>query len=343
MKKLIISFACIILSFSSMAQKPFVVNGIAYYTSVDDRGNIFFTVIGLPDMHYPYNCTTLEIPESVQSPDNGINQHVTRIENLCGPNIYGYYFDYFYEKITHLIIPSTIQEIYSKVFTYMYYLKNLVSIDVSQDNHAYASLDGVLFFKNIPILLAYPAGKSGSYIIPSSVQFIGSNAFSGCSGLTSITIPSSVMGMDIEAFSDCNGLTSINEYSSIPPALKSSVFSGVNQSTCVLYVPFGCKAAYQAADQWKDFVNIIEMTTRLNEISGLELKISPNPTSNVLIISSPESIQRIEVYSVSGKLILSTLINSELFELNTNQLANGTYLIKGFTDKGIVKSRFIKE
>lgn len=37
-------------------------------------------------------------------------------------------------------------------------------------------------------------------------------AFSGCSGLTSLTIPSSVTSIDDNAFSGCSGLTSIYVY-----------------------------------------------------------------------------------------------------------------------------------
>ena len=59
---------------------------------------------------------------------------------------------------------------------------------------------------------------TGNLEIPSSVTYngttysvtsIGYNAFSGCSGLTSVTIPSSVTSIDKSAFSNCSGLTSV--------------------------------------------------------------------------------------------------------------------------------------
>lgn len=55
---------------------------------------------------------------------------------------------------------------------------------------------------------------SSDIVIPSeyngkAVTCIGSGAFSGCSGLTSITIPDSVTSIDFEAFHNCTGLTSI--------------------------------------------------------------------------------------------------------------------------------------
>ena len=70
--------------------------------------------------------------------------------------------------------------------------------------------------------------------IPNSVTSIGSNAFSGCSELTSITIPDSVTSIDEYAFRDCTGLTSI----AIPGSITSIgryAFSGCENIDTVYY------------------------------------------------------------------------------------------------------------
>ena len=61
------------------------------------------------------------------------------------------------------------------------------------------------------------SGCSGltSLTIPSSVTEIGSYAFEDCSGLTSLTIPSSVTSIGWYAFEGCSGLTSLTILSSV--------------------------------------------------------------------------------------------------------------------------------
>ena len=55
------------------------------------------------------------------------------------------------------------------------------------------------------------SGCSGlkSVTIPNSITSIGSGVFSGCSGLTSVTIPNSVTSIGVAAFSGCSSLPSI--------------------------------------------------------------------------------------------------------------------------------------
>ena len=94
---------------------------------------------------------------------------------------------------------------------------NLTAINVAEDNTAYSSEKGVLFNKNKTTLVCFPAGKTGDYIIPSTVTTIAERGFRKCAGLTSVTIPDGVTSIGEFAFGRCTGLTSIV----LPNSLKT--------------------------------------------------------------------------------------------------------------------------
>ena len=98
-----------------------------------------------------------------------------------------------------------------------------------------------------------------SVTIGNSVKSIGDYAFDGCTGLTSVTIPNSVTSIGESAFRGCTGLTSITCEATTPPTLGGGVFSNVDKSI-PLYVPAQSVDLYKAADQWKDFTNILPIS-----------------------------------------------------------------------------------
>ena len=105
-----------------------------------------------------------------------------------------------------------------------------------------------------------PAGKTGEYSIPNSVTSIGDGAFSRCTGLTSITIPESVTSIGGGAFESCTNIKTIYCRSQEPPVCDNSALDGIDTSNCTLFVPEGAEALYKAADQWKEFFFIEEIT-----------------------------------------------------------------------------------
>ena len=127
-------------------------------------------------------------------------------------------------------------------------------------------------------------GCSGltSVTIPNSVTSIGGGAFEGCSGLTSVTIPSSVTYIGDRAFGGWSNLTSVTVEMKTPLAIDYYTFS--NRKNATLYVPSGCKAAYQAANYWKEFKQIVEAeeaggTVEVADISQVANAIYVEPSS----------------------------------------------------------------
>ena len=126
----------------------------------------------------------------------------------------------------------------------------------------------------IPAYLCYEMKKLISVKIPASVTEIGSSAFEGCTGLRSVTIPASVTTIEEKAFYNCNGLISVTSLSRIPPyCTTEGVFSDESAYYQTLYVPRGCKSAYESAQEWHKFSKIEEIettytvTVNVNDIS----------------------------------------------------------------------------
>ena len=118
-----------------------------------------------------------------------------------------------------------------------------------------------------------------SISLPDGLTKIENYAFGHCTGLTSVTIPSSLTSIGGYAFYDCNGLTSVYVKRREPVSIESSVFTNYNAT---LYVPLGCKAAYEAADVWKDFKEIVEQNLD-NYLYANEVTIRPGGKKTIAI------------------------------------------------------------
>jgi len=152
-----------------------------------------------------------------------------------------------------------------------------------------------------------------SITLPLGLETIGVHSFD-YSGLASIVIPASVKTIGAYAFYECTSLASIQVMSPIPINLSSSpiVFYKVDKTTCKLSVPFGSISLYSAADQWKDFTNVVEMPGLFLSATKLGLP-KTDSTLNVVIGSSVQWIAEsnqswMTIDATSGATGIKTII-----------------------------------
>jgi hypothetical protein len=80
-----------------------------------------------------------------------------------------------------------------------------------------------------------------------------------------------------------------------------------------------------------------------NQLNKPEFTVYPNPAKSFTTISSTESIERIELCDISGRVIQKFTVNSTILQLDLNKLTKGVYLMKGFLESGLVVRKLVKE
>ena len=171
-----------------------------------------------------------EMKYSSTAPWYGQKENITTVEIQKGvTSIYQYAF-FEYSRLTDVIIPEGVTSIGNDAFQNCTSLtgveipdsvtsigiyaflgcSSLASINVKEGNTAYYSVNGVLYTKSGNTLVIYPDKKQQeTYVVPEGVTSIDDNAFSNCTGLSSVTIPESVKSIGKKAFNNCTRLSSV--------------------------------------------------------------------------------------------------------------------------------------
>ena len=202
------------------------------------------------------SLTTLTIPSNVTSIDDyafyGCN-----INSIILPTGLTSIGEYVFSRsaLTSMEIPNTVTNIGRYAFEHC---TGLTSITIP---NSVTSIGNQAFF--------YCSALT-SVTIPYSVTSIGMQAFSYCSNLTSVTIGNSVTNIGEQAFGYCNSLTEVTVERKTPITIATTTFS--NRTNATLYVPLGCKEAYEAASIWKNFKEIKEIG---KDMSSSDITINP--------------------------------------------------------------------
>ena len=154
-----------------------------------------------------------------------------------------------------------------------------------------------------------------------NLKSIGNAAFYKCTKLESIELPASLDRIGEEAFA-FSGIKQITTRRTKPQNITKDVFKGVNLAQCVLYVPAGCRAAYQNANGWKDFGQILEPGELPEPVedapySGLHFELHEDFTAKV--------IKHDDNLFISGDLTIPATITNGGYTYTVNEIEKSAF------------------
>ena len=184
-------------------------------------------------------------------------------------------------------------------------------------------------------------------VIGDGVKSIGDWAFSGCQSLKHFAFGSQVKTIGKEAFSDCSAVIEIISKADKAPECGTQALDDINKWECKLYVPDGCMAVYQAAEQWKDFFFTEEGEGTEGQGGGAGTNPEDDKKCETPTISIDGSTVRFDCktngvifhYTLSSADAKSDLTNSGL-EIKNNYVITVYATKEGFADSEVARSEF---
>ena len=175
-----------------------------------------------------YECTGLtavELPEGAQTIGSSAFRGCTALKTVTLPEGLQTIGSSAFRNtaLTEIYIPASVTSVGHEYVSCATFAQcpNLTAIEVSEDNEYLCDVDGVLMNKEQTLLISYPGGKPGGYIIPDTLTEIRAEAFYGAQGLTGISIPATITyevwcgGWEL-SFSNCTNLEKIEFWGDCP-------------------------------------------------------------------------------------------------------------------------------
>lgn len=122
---------------------------------------------------------------------------VTIINNFAGNNL---------ESAEVIHIGKNIEQIGKWSFSNN---QKLTTYDVDDKNQSYCDVDGVLYTKDMKLLVSYPCSNKETFIMPDTVEDVYAHAFYKNENITSITLSKSLKTIEEMSFFQCSNLQKI--------------------------------------------------------------------------------------------------------------------------------------
>jgi hypothetical protein len=294
-----------------------------FYELDNNNNTLEYDIISATEVavkDYISGGTDIDIPSTVDNPNDGITYNVTSIGILAFLN----------NGLTSVIIPNSVTSINTGAFQG----NSLTSITIPDG----VTLLGNNAFFNNPITSltipnsvitignnAFQSNPIQNLSIGNSVTTIGNNAFLG-SSITNLTIPSSVTSIGSGAFAG-SALACIVSESTTPPTINTVVGSPADTFSSIrgnidLSIPSGTASAYAAAS-WTGFNSVAEGLTGTFIVDNITYQINPTPFNEVTVTD----------YNTAGGTVVNIpeTVASACTTFTVTEIGNNAFQSKGIT------------
>jgi flagellin-like hook-associated protein FlgL len=143
-------------------------------------------------------------------------------------------------------------------------------------------------------------------------------------------------------FLDVN-TTTANAWETLEADFSSLAVANTDYVRVVIFYEFVPELPGDGSTYYFDNISVDELTST-RELTAADVQVFPNPTSSQWQINSPEArIEEVNLFDLSGKLLMAAKPGTNQFEINAQQLPTGTYLLSVVTGEGRRIARLIKQ
>lgn len=300
---------CVDLTSVSIPNTVLSIHAYAFYgctglTSVEVPGSVTYIGSGAFGGCNNLVSVNVESENSAYSSEDGVLFDKAKTELIYFPN----------GRNGVYTIPNSVQSIGNSAFDYCKGLTGVTIpesvIDIKQSAFMGCSgLESVSIgesVKTIGMMAFSNCDGLTSAVISNSVESIGDYAFFMCGKMKSLTIGESVKSIGYMAFGMCSELATVYSLAAVPPVCDSDVF---DEATLAgkLYVPVGSVDKYRAADIWRGFVNVEELSyDGIGDVAREPENVAVTVRNGRIMVDGVQNGAVLKVFDLNGTLLAET-------------------------------------